>query len=157
MRTMATLCGLLLIAGLSAGAAENLGLLPPPAEGMVRYVLQLPKQDDESAFRVELIVGKTVQVDEQNRYVFTGRFEQETLDGWAYPCHVVRDLGALVGTKQASHATAPRVNRFVTLGGEPYLVRYNSRIPILVYIPRAAEVRYRLWTAGTEVKTMDRD
>jgi hypothetical protein len=35
----------------------------PPAEaGMVRYVLHLPKQQDESAFKAERIVGKTVQV-----------------------------------------------------------------------------------------------
>ena len=40
---------------------------PPPEEGMVWYAWQLPKQDDESAFKVESIVGRTVQVDERNR------------------------------------------------------------------------------------------
>jgi len=43
---------------------------PPAEEGMVRYVLQLPKQNDESIFMVELIVGQTVQVDEKNRSVW---------------------------------------------------------------------------------------
>jgi ecotin len=39
----------------------------PPAEaGMVRQVLQLPQQADESAFKVELIAGKTVQIDAAN-------------------------------------------------------------------------------------------
>jgi ecotin len=36
----------------------------------------------------------------------------------------------------------------VTLGGEPYMVRYNSRLPIVVYVPTGTEVRYRVWTAG---------
>ena len=34
-------------------------------DGMNRHVLQLPKQKDESAFKVELIIGKTVQVDKK--------------------------------------------------------------------------------------------
>ena len=35
---------------------------PPRDNGMVQYVLQLPQQDDESAYKVELIVGEKVQV-----------------------------------------------------------------------------------------------
>jgi ecotin len=57
---------------LSAMAADTMNAFPPASEGMVRHVLQLPKQDDESAYKVELIVDKMVQVDERNRYFFTG-------------------------------------------------------------------------------------
>ena len=39
---------------------------------MVRYVLQLPKQDDEADFRVELLAGKTVELEPANRYFFAG-------------------------------------------------------------------------------------
>ena len=38
-------------------AADNMKAFPPAGAGMVRHVLQLPPQTDESAFRVELIVG----------------------------------------------------------------------------------------------------
>lgn len=48
-------------------AADTMKAFPPAEEGMVRYVLQLPKQDDESVLKVELIVGKTVQVDISRR------------------------------------------------------------------------------------------
>ena len=51
---------LFFFAMLSVQAADNMKAFPPAEKGMVRYVLQLPKQDDESAFKVELIVGKTV-------------------------------------------------------------------------------------------------
>jgi len=47
-------------------AADNMTAFPPAEKGLVRHVLKLPKQDDEFAFRVELIVGKTVQVDDVN-------------------------------------------------------------------------------------------
>ena len=33
---------------------------------------------------------------------------------------------------------------FVALGGEPYLVRYNSKLPVVVYAPEGVEARYRL-------------
>ena len=50
---------------------------------------------------------------------------------------------------------APKVNRWITLGGEPYLIRYNSRLPIVVYVPEGVEVRYRIWSAGPETSVME--
>jgi ecotin len=123
----------------------------PPAEaGMVRHVLQLPPQDDESTSRVELIVGKTVELDERNSYFFGGRIEPENIEGWGFTRYLVTDLGPMAGTLMAVDPNAPKVARFVALGGEPYLVRYNSRLPVVVYVPEGAEVRYRVWTAGPE-------
>lgn len=156
MRTMATLSGLLLFVGLSLRAVNHPGPFPPPAEGMVRYILELPKLDDELSVRVELMVGRTIQVEEQNRYAYAGRLVQEPLDGWPYPCFVVRELGPLAATREEPHPGAGRVSRFVSLGDEPYLIRYNSRLPILIYVPQGAEVRYRLWNAGTDIRMVEK-
>ena len=136
-------------------AADNMKAFPPPEEGMVRYVLQLPKQDDESAFKVELIVGKTVQVDERNRYFFGGRIEKETIKGWGFTRYKVSKLGPMAGTLMAIDPDEPKVARFVTLGGDPYIIRYNSRLPIVVYGPEGVEVRDRIWSAGAEVKVIE--
>src|SRR5512139_4216119 len=86
---------------ISLYAGDNMSAFPPAKEGMIRYVLQLPKQDDESAFRVELIVGKTVLVDEVNRYFFGGKIEVETIKGWGFPRYVVSKLGPMAGTRMA--------------------------------------------------------
>ena len=48
---------------------------------MTRHVIRLPKQQDESAFRVELIIGKTVKTDASNSYFFGGTLETETIPG----------------------------------------------------------------------------
>ena len=45
----------------------------------------------------------------------------------------------------------PKVDRFITLGGEPKLLRYNSRLPVVVYVPADVEVRYRIWRADRKV------
>lgn len=49
---------------------------------------------------------------------------------------------------------APKVARFIPLGGEPYIIRYNSKLPIVIYLPEGAEVRYRIWTAADEIKAI---
>jgi len=141
---------------ISVQAADNMKAFPPAEKGMVRYVLQLPKLDDESAFRVELIVGKTVLVDEVNRYFFGGKIEVETIKGWGFLRYIVSKLGPMAGTRIAVHPDTPKVNRFITLGGEPYLIRYNSRMPIVVYVPEGVEVRYRIWNASPEVKAIEK-
>ena len=140
----------------AAHAGDNMKAFPPPEQGMVRYVLQLPKQADESAFKVELIVGKTVLLDEQNRYFFSGKIQREIIKGWGFPRYNLSQLGPMAGTQIAVDPNAPKVNRFITLGGEPYLIRYNSRLPVVVYAPEGVEVRHRRWKAEPEMKGMEK-
>jgi serine protease inhibitor ecotin len=60
MRSLCTTALLFSFAAISH-ANDNLKAFPPADQGMTRYVLELPKQRDESSFKVELIIGKTVQ------------------------------------------------------------------------------------------------
>ena len=137
-----------------AQAADNLQAFPPAEAGQVRYVLQVPLQEDESAFQVQLVAGKTVKADQHNRYFFGGQIQEETIPGWGFPRFVVSALGPMAGTLMAVDPNAPKVERFITLGGEPFLIRYNSRLPIVVYAPEGVDVRYRIWSAGQELKAM---
>ena len=137
-------------------AVDNMKAFPPAQKGMVRHILQLPKKKDESAFKVELIVGKTVRIDKENRYFFGGQIKRETIKGWGFSRYTVSKLGPMAGTLMAVDQNAPKVDRFITLGGEPYLIRYNSRLPVVVYVPKDVEVRYRIWSAGNEIKTIDK-
>jgi ecotin len=136
-------------------AADNMKAFPPAEKGMIRYVLQLQPHADENTLKVELIVGKTVQLEERNRYFFGGRIEAENIDGWGYTRYNVAQLGPLAGTLMAVDPNAPKVDRFIQLSGEPYLIRYNSRLPVVVYVPDGVEVRYRVWSTGTEAKALD--
>ena len=156
MKTWATVVLLFLLAVPAGLATDNMKAFPPTGEGMVRHVLQLPQQADESGFKVELIVGKTVETDAGNRYFFAGRIEEETIKGWGFPRYMVSKLGAMAGTLMAVDPNAPKVTRFITLGGAPYIIRYNSRLPVVVYVPEGVEVRYRIWTAGAEIKTIEK-
>jgi len=137
-------------------AEDNRKAFPLADEGMVRFVLQLPPQEDEAGFKVQLLVGQTVEVDERNRSFFGGKIEEVTIEGWGFPRYIVRELGPMAGTLIAVDPDTPKVARFVTLRGDPHLIRYNSRLPVVVYVPEGVEVRYRIWKAGDEVKAMDK-
>ena len=147
---------LIFITAVLAQAADNMKAFPPAKKGMERFVLQLPTKADESASRVELIVGKTVRIDEENRYFFGGKIEAQIIEGWGYTRYTVSTLGPMGGTLIAVDPSLPQIDRFVTLGGESYLVRYNSRLPLVVYVPEDAEARYRIWSTEAEMKTMEK-
>ena len=151
---MSHLCKILLLAVLSSSvalAADNLKAFPPADPGMTRHVIYLAEARDETALKVEVIVGKKVKTDAQNRYFFAGRLETENIPGWGYDRYILRTLGPLAGTLMAIAPGVPEVDRFITVAGEPQLLRYNSKLPLVVYVPTGVEVRYRVWRAGVEI------
>jgi ecotin len=136
----------------SVNARDNMKAFPPSDQGQIRYVIHLAEQDEESNYQVELIVGQTVKVDESNQYFFGGQIKKENIVGWGFTRYVVSELGPMAGTLMAVDPNAPKVDRFIRLGGEPYLIRYNSRLPVVVYVPEGVDVRYRIWRAEPESK-----
>lgn len=129
-------------------ADDGLNAFPRAEDGQVRHVLKLPERADESLFMVQLILGRTVTTDAGNRYFFAGQLREETIPGWGYKRYVLPELGPMAGTLMAVDPAAPKVDRFITLAGEPYLIRYNSRLPVVVYAPEGVEVRWRMWRAN---------
>jgi len=111
----------LLAAVVSVHGADNMSAFPPAGAGMARHVLHLSKQHDDSACKVQLIVGKTVLIDEKNKYFFSGKIEEETIEGWGFPRYTVSKLGQMAGTLMAVDPKAPKVSRFITLGGRTIL------------------------------------
>lgn len=136
-------------------SVDNLKAYPAAATGMTRIVLHLEPREQEDDFRVELQVGKIVETDEPNRYFFAGKLTEESIPGWGFNFFQLKELGPMAGTLIGVDPSAPKVKRFITLGGEPQLLRYNHRLPLVVYVPEGCEVRYRIWKAEPEAKTMN--
>ena len=116
-------------------------------------MITLPFRADEDLLKVQLIVGKTMKLDPQNRYFFEGRLETESIPGWSYDRYLLKSLGPMAGTLMAVDPNEPKVDRFITIGSEPELLRYNSRLPLVIYVPNGVEVRYRIWSAEEKIQT----
>jgi len=149
---MVAACMVLSHAAAQSEAERNLKAFPPPDEGMTRHVLMLPPHDEEDSLRVELQIGKVVQTDPHNRHFFAGSLQAVDIEGWGFTRYVLAELGPMAGTLIAVEPDAPKVDRFITLGGETQLLRYNSRLPLVVYLPKGVEVRHRIWRADPEAK-----
>lgn len=147
---------LLILAGLSlpSGAAEHkyLKAFPPAAEGMERYVIELPHKErgEDNDFMVELIVGKEMETDGVNKVHLGGKLETKPLEGWGFTFYEVRKLGPAASTKIGVPPGTKTVKRFVS--GPAMKIPYNSRVPIVVYVPKGAEVRYRIWKASDKAE-----
>ncbi|MFC5372660.1 serine protease inhibitor ecotin [Brevundimonas faecalis] len=129
----------------SSEQADALKAFPAATAGQTRHVVNLPSRSDEDALKVELILGKTQTVD-CNRQFFGGRLETRTAEGWGYDYYVLPALGNAASTLMACPPGSER-QAFVTTQEQP-LIRYNSRLPVVVYAPSDVEVRYRVWRAG---------
>ncbi len=124
-------------------------------EGMQRYVIELPALEDESLKQVELIIGKTVPTDGVNRHFFGGKITRETIQGWGYSYYELKAIGPMAGTLMAGPPDAPKVDTFVPVRHGVGLLRYNSKLPLVVYVPEGVEVNYRLWSTESELVAAD--
>ena len=127
-----------------------------PEPGQARFVVAMPQVEDPDQLKVELLIGKTVETDGTNRNFFGGQLQEENIQGWGFTRYVLPELGQMASTLMAVDPSAPKVKQFVTIGGEPNLLRYNPRLPIVVYVPEGVEVRYRFWRADASASAAER-
>lgn len=120
-------------------------------DSMDRFVIYVDQKADESLFSVELIAGKTMEVD-CNRHRLMGEFVQETVDGWGYNYYVFETEGHVASTMMAC-PDGKKTEKLITTA-EGLDVRYNSRLPIVVYLPKGYELKYKIWSAG-EIQSAD--
>ena len=133
-----------------ACAAVHPELKPFPAaeQGMERFVVVLPDKTraDEVDFKVELIPGKTMLTDGVNQMRHGSSIEARPLAGWGYTFYEVTGQDTTMSTMMAAPEGSEKIKQFVS--GTHLLIRYNSRLPIVVYAPEGYEIKYRIWTAG---------
>lgn len=130
---------------------EKVAPYPQAEKGMKRQVIQLPAQEDESGYKVELLIGKTLEVD-CNQHRLGGQLENKTLEGWGYDYYVFDKVTSPVSTMMAC-PDGKKEEKFVTAYlGENSLLRYNSKLPIVVYTPDTVDVKYRIWKAEEKIE-----
>lgn len=135
----------LVVCAAAAHADQRLAPFRAANEEETRFVVWVEPQSDETKYQIELLVGKMLSVD-CNRHTFGGKLSRKTLLRGGQSYHAIKEVGALAATRMACPDAATH-DEFVTLGGEPYMVPYRSNTPIVVYVPKGFEVRYRLWRA----------
>ncbi len=136
--------------------AKVLQAFPPAQPGQMRFVIPLPPQADEQAYRVGIRVGRVQQTDGVNQYGLSGELVETVLSGWGYTYYEYTGrLDQGYSTRMAPRPGRPPVQAFVS--SPESVVRYNSRMPLVIYAPAGAEVRYRIYAAGPEQSAQSMD
>ncbi|MFM7456362.1 MAG: ecotin family protein [Vulcanococcus sp.] len=148
-----------LLAAAPAGLAIprlDLSRYPQPAPGQRRWVIQLPGllppspagavASDPRSWRVQLVVGQEMSVD-CNIHQLSGKLQASDLPGWGSPIYRLEgaNAGQSIASRMACPPGQPRRQGFVSLAGGPFLVPYNVSLPIVVDLPQALQLRWRLW------------
>ena len=146
---LAFVLGALVMSQLAAAdALKGLEHFPVAEAGQVRQVMMLPELENERNARIELLIGKEMEVD-CNRHFFGGHLEEKDLQGWGYTYWVLDELKEPMRSMMAcpSHV---KTRDFVTMNTNG-LIRYNSKLPLIVYVPEGVQVKYRVWLAGEDL------
>ena len=123
---------------------------PAAGNGFERMVFRVPAIDDETLRKVEIIVGKTLSI-ACNRTSFGGALERRVAEGWGYPYFVVGNVSGPMSTRMACPPGSQNTETFVAVSGDGFLQRYNSKLPMVVYVPQGFDVRYRIWAAQEDI------
>jgi len=120
---------------------HDLKMYPKAEQGFVRYVISLPSLDNEQNHKVELFAGKDMEVD-CNIHRISGGLVEKILDGWGYRYLEFQGSGMTFSTLMGC-GNNERHMEFVR--SSEILISYNSRLPIVIYVPEELEAGYKLW------------
>jgi len=126
-----------------------LDAFPQAKEGTQRVVIELPKKGNEEFLKVEITVGKDTQVDKCNHYFMMGNLKKETVKGYGYDFFEFNSNGTIAGTKMMCQDTT-LVTKFVS--ARSTMVDYNSKLPLVIYVPNGMKVKYKIWKAPKKWK-----
>ena len=128
-------------------APLEIDMFPKAETGFKQVYIQVPVVSNEENYKIELHIGKEVAVD-CNRHFINGQLSEQNLEGWGYSYFKVESNGSISSTKMAC-LDAKLAHKFITLTTQ--LLRYNSKLPIVVYVPIDFIVRYKVFKASDVV------
>ena len=139
-----------------AAVHPELKAFPAAKEGIERFVIVLPDKarGEDADFKVELIPGKVMLTDGVNQMRHDTTIEPNPLKGWGYTYYEVTGQDVAMSTMMAAPEGGQMTEQFVA--GTPLFIRYNSRLPIVIYSPIGYEVRYRIWSASATTEQAER-
>jgi len=126
------------------GSIESLEPYPLPKGGEKRVVIYLGTAPNEDELEVELLAGKMKNIDCNNYHLADSSITENTIRGWGYTLYQVKVGDNLFGTLMGC---SPGSEHMAFVPGASTKVRYNSRLPLVLYTADNVIIKYRVWSA----------
>lgn len=152
----AVITGLVMMLGVNTFAQKKaekfekleIEMFPKAKDGFKQVYIQLPVAKNEQDLKVEYFVGTEKMLD-CNNYSLMGSVKSQDLQGWGYNYYEVESNGEAVGTLMGC-MNKKATKKFIYI--HPEIVRYNSKLPLVFYVPKDLEVRYRVLRPDAAMK-----
>lgn len=131
-----------------AQKTEEIKMFPQPDNNQNQKVIFLDEMKNEEDYMVEIMICKKTMTDGCNNYFLLGTLETKDLKGWGYNYYEFNTNGESIMTLMGCLNPKPEEK---IVYAESLKVRYNSRLPIVIYTPKEYEVNYRIWKAESEI------
>lgn len=132
--------------GYATNKKDPMAIWPKAESGYKQIVLNLPNIPNEDFYRIELIPEKTMKTD-CNHVMINGVMEVKPLTGWGYEYYVLSKVNEPASTRMACIPQTIKTKEIAIQTNLP-LINYNSKLPLVVYIPKEIRLSYRIWSAG---------
>lgn len=86
-----------------------------------------------------------------NLYRFGGKLENKTLEGWGYDYYVFDKVSFSVLTMMVCSDGKKEKKFVIAYLGDVGMLRYNSKLSIVVYTLDNVDVKYRVWKAEEKI------
>ncbi len=118
-------------------------MFPKAETGFKQVYITVPEEEKETNFKIEVFIGKELLLD-CNQHFLLGEINEFELEGWGYKYYIINTKGEIASTKMACLDKEPK-KKFVHLS--PKLFSYNSKLPIVIYVPKDLSVKYKIFNA----------
>lgn len=134
----------------SAAAQKALEAFPAAEEGQQRWLIWLevnPDNTEETSLRVDVRVGLRTEVDGVNLYRLSGELHKRSVEGWGFDSYHYEGESQLASTRMGTQGATVQSDIVWTAS---QLIRYNSRLPLVVYMPPQLHLSYRVMAPVTQ-------
>ncbi|KAB7530229.1 proteinase inhibitor [Flagellimonas olearia] len=126
----------------------DLSIFPKPEQGFKQMVIEVPHSDNDANKKIEFVIGKWMEVDSCNKHGLMGTLEEKNLEGWGYGYFVFDTEGHVMSTEMAC-LDKEMVRKFIS--AQSKTVRYNGRLPIVIYVPKDCDVQFKIFQTEGDV------
>lgn len=127
----------------------DISMYPKAEENQLRHIIELAPLEDEANSKVEIYVAKEMEVD-CNTHSLSGNLDEKELTGWGYNYYVFETNGQIISSLMACPDNTLTKKDVLS---QSKLLRYNSKVPIVIYSPKSYEVKYKIWSASKQEHT----